>query len=42
VIVGAIVRETILLRRAIDCAHEWHPTTTIGSEACARCGVVAT
>lgn len=40
-IVGQVVRETLALKRALECEHEWatHSTT---EEQCKRCLVIAT
>lgn len=39
--VFALVRETVALRRAYDCAHRWVKATE-AEEQCAHCGVIAT
>jgi hypothetical protein len=39
--IGLLARETILLRRAYDCAHQWEPREP-GWERCVRCGIEAT
>lgn len=39
--IGALVRETILLKRAYECDHEWvHHSET--EDQCVRCTVIAT
>lgn len=37
----ALVRETVGLRRAYDCAHEWVKASET-EQQCARCGILAT
>ena len=44
--IGLLARETILLRRSYDCAHEWVPYAQEqpGSqeEQCVKCTIIAT
>lgn len=44
--VFAVITETIALRRAYDCEHDWRPVEGIGGrepeEQCALCAVIAT
>ncbi len=39
--VGQIVQETIALKRALACSHEWQ-THTATEDRCDNCGVCAT
>ena len=39
--VGGLVRETIALKRAYTCEHEWKPLNA-GEDQCQRCTVIAT
>ena len=40
-IVGAVVRQTIQLRRAYDCSHAWVKDSPT-EDRCTECGVIAT
>lgn len=40
-IVGLLVRETIALKRALRCEHDWTPLNET-EDRCRLCGVIAT
>jgi len=44
IVIGLLARETILLRRAYSCEHDWKPIlgSPLGEEQCIRCTVIVT
>lgn len=44
--IGLLVRETVALKRAFECEHEWapyvHALPSNPEDQCSKCGIIAT